>query len=280
MMAMREQSVSNAAVKAFWEEHPVAAAGIDAAPGTAAFFTAFDALREADDCEPYDFSNKIHGFEAAAGSRVLDVGCGNGYVAAHYARHGGAVHGLDLTETALDLCRRRFELAGLEGTFQRTDGDAIPYPDAHFDIVCSMGVLHHIADPRPMLDEIHRVLRPGGQIILMLYHRNSWKYQVILRLKRLLSPHYRGKSMAEALNMNDGEDCPLALVYGKREVAGLLHRFERPVFALNQLSWKQLFLLPPLARALRPVLPRCSESFFARRLGWNLYVQACKPVDA
>ena len=42
-----------------------------------------------------------------------------------------------------------------------------------------MGVLHHIADPRPMLDEMHRVLRPGGEVIVMMYHRYSWKQMVV-----------------------------------------------------------------------------------------------------
>ncbi len=270
-------SVTNAAVRDFWERHPVAAEAIPAEPGSAAFFAAFDRLREADECEPYEFSNRIHGYDAAQGRRVLDIGCGNGYVLAQYARHGAEVHGIDLTETALRLSRRRFELAGLSGEFRRTDGDAVPYPDAHFDIVCSMGVLHHIENPRPILTEIARVLRPGGKLILMLYHRNSWKYRVLLPLRCRLDPRYRGKTLQEALNMNDGADCPLAKVYSRAEVRALLSGFVDIRITLNQLSWKQLLLLPPLARLLTPILPPCSESWFARRLGWNLYVQAVRP---
>ena len=271
-------SVTNDAVRAFWEAHPVAAEAIAAEPGSAAFFAAFDRLREADACEPYDFSNRIHGYDRAAGKRVLDIGCGNGYVLSRYARRGAAVAGIDLTETALDLSRRRFALEGLAGEFRRTDGDAIPYPDASFDIVCSMGVLHHIEDPRPMLREAARVLKPGGELILMLYHRGSWKYRVLLPLRRRLDPRYRGKSLQEALNMNDGAGCPLAKVYSRAEAQALLADFADIRFSLNQLGWKQLLLLPPLARLLAPLLPPASESFFARRLGWNLYVQARKPA--
>lgn len=269
--------VSNAEVGAFWERHPVAAAGIAAEPGTAAFYAAFDRLREADDCEPYKFSNRIHGYETSAGKRVLDVGCGNGYVLSRYARHGAETHGIDLTETALALSRQRFALEGLAGTFRRTDGDRIPYPDAQFDIACSMGVLHHIADPRPMLAELRRVLKPGGRLILMLYHRNSWKYRVLLPLRWLVEPRLRGKSFQQALNMNDGDDCPLALVYSRAEVRALLSDFADTQFTVNLLSWKQLLLVPPLARWLAPVLPPCSESAFARHMGWNLYAHATKP---
>jgi hypothetical protein len=59
--------VSNAEVKAFWEANPVAAGSISAAPGTPEFFRAFDALRESDDCEPWSFSNEIHGYASLAG---------------------------------------------------------------------------------------------------------------------------------------------------------------------------------------------------------------------
>lgn len=61
-----------------------------------------------------------------------------------------------------------------------TDGERLPFDDGAFDIACSMGVLHHIENPRPMISEIRRVLKPGGRIILMLYYLGSWKYHVVL----------------------------------------------------------------------------------------------------
>lgn len=269
--------VSNAEVKAFWEDNPVAAEGIAAEPGTPAFFQAFDALREADDCEPFAFSDYIHGYSTSAGLRVLDVGCGNGYVLKQYARFGASVAGVDLTQTAVDLCKARFEQAGLAGDFRVTDGERLPFDDASFDIACSMGVLHHIEDPRPMIAEMHRVLKPGGRIILMLYYRGSWKYHVVLRLKRLIDPRYRGKSQAEALNMNDGPNCPLALVYSREEARRVLDRFTDHRFELNQLSWRQFLLVPGLDRILRPILPAANRNILARTMGWNLYITATKP---
>lgn len=270
-------STSNSKVKSFWEDNPVAASGIDAQPGTAEFYARFDAIREADDCEPYEYSDLIHGYSTSQGKRVLDVGCGNGYVLSRYAMNGAEVFGVDMTQRAVDLSRRRFELADLQGSFQTTDGASLPFEDNSFDIACSMGVLHHIEDPRPMVDEMFRVLKPGGKIILMLYYRYSWKTIVIMRLKRLFHPNYRGKSQQQALNMNDGDDCPLALVYSKAEARALLSRFEGHNCRLNQLSWKQLFLIAPLARALKPLLPRQSDNVIARTLGWNLYIEATKP---
>ena len=66
-------------IKEFWSTIRWRAR-IAAGRGTAEYFRAVDALREADDCEPYDFSELIHGYSKAAGLHVLDIGCGNGYV--------------------------------------------------------------------------------------------------------------------------------------------------------------------------------------------------------
>jgi SAM-dependent methyltransferase len=265
-------------VKQFWENHPVAAAGIAAEPGTAEFFRAFDAMREEDGCEPYELSERIHGYSSARGLRVLDVGCGNGYVLFHYARNGADVTGVDLTATAIDLSSKRFALAGLNGRFVEIDGEHLPFPDDHFDIVCSMGVLHHTSNPGPVVDEIFRVLKPGGRMIVMLYHRYSWKNLVLLRARRLFDPKFRGKSQQEALNMNDGDDCPLARVYSRREAARLFHRFAGLEFSLTLLSWKQLLMLPPLVSLAQRLLPPSSKSWPARLMGWNLNVHAIKPI--
>lgn len=267
-------------VRGYWEANPVAAEDIAAAPGTPEFFERFDAVREAEDCEPYTFSDLVHGYTTSAGKSVLDVGCGNGYVLSRYAQCGAKVSGVDLTATAVDLSRKRFALETLNGDFEQIDGVRLPYPDAHFDIVCSMGVLHHIADPRPTVAEIHRVLKPGGRLITMLYYHYSYKYVVLFRLKRLLDPRYRGMSQQEALNRNDGEGCPLAMVYSKTEAAALFDEFEGHTFRLNQLTWRQIFLLSPLVRLAEKCFGSPSNTWLARCCGWNLYTTATKPEKA
>jgi SAM-dependent methyltransferase len=267
-------------VKAFWDKNPVAAAAVPAELGTPEYFRAFDALREGEDCEPYAFSEAIHGYGNAAGRKVLDVGCGNGYVLYQYARHGAEVYGVDITPTAVWVSKQRFELAGLPAQFDVIDGERLPYADATFDIVCSMGVLHHISDPTPLVNEIYRVLKPGGQLIAMLYHRHSWKNLVLLRLLRYLHPVYRGKTQQQALNMNDGVDCPLALVYSRREALQLFKRFSELHFELNQLTWQQLFIIKPMARTAARLFGSPSRSLPARLMGWSLYIGGVKRTGA
>ncbi len=278
-MQTRDRSeIEIESVKHFWEQNPVAAAGIAAEWGTAEYFRSFDTMREDDGCEPYALSEKIHGYSSARGLKVLDVGCGNGYVLFQYARNGAEVTGVDLTATAIDLCRKRFALNGLTGRFVQIDGEHLPYPDDCFDIVCSMGVLHHISNPQPTVDEIYRVLKPGGRLIAMLYHRYSWKNLVLLRLRRLFDPRLRGKTQQQALNMNDGDECPLALVYSRKDAAILFSKFNGIEFMLTQLSWRQFLMLPPLARIAERYFPPSSQCWPSRAMGWNLNIRAVKPI--
>ena len=100
---------------------------------------------------------------------------------------------------------------------------------------------------------------------------------ILIRMRRMFDPQFRGKTQQEALNMNDGDACPLALVYSQGEAAALFSRFSRITFRLTQLSWRQLFMLSPLVRLAEKYLPSSSESWPARVMGWNLNIQATKP---
>lgn len=115
-------------------------------------------------------------FEGFAGRDVLEIGCGNGADGALFASHGARYTGVDLTETAVDATRRHFAVLGLPGTFQTENAEALSFPDASFDLVYSWGVLHHTEHPGRAFAEVHRVLRPGGLAIVMLYHRHSFNY--------------------------------------------------------------------------------------------------------
>ena len=133
-------------VRAFWERSPLGSADIDAVPGTPEFFTRFDAIREAEDCEPLWLQERIYQLSQAPGKRVLDIGCGNGDVLSRFAAAGAEVEGVDITDRAIELSKRRFHEAHLCGGFTRIDGRRLPFGDGSFDVVTSMGVLHHVPD--------------------------------------------------------------------------------------------------------------------------------------
>jgi ubiquinone/menaquinone biosynthesis C-methylase UbiE len=115
---------------------------------------------------------------------VLEVGCGLGTDGAQFAKAGAVYTGIDLTDAAIDLAKRRFELFQLPGTFRVADAERLDFPDNTFDIVYSHGVLHHTPDTAAAVREVHRVLRPGGKAIVMLYHRDSYNYRVNISMLR------------------------------------------------------------------------------------------------
>lgn len=267
-------------VRGFWQQHPVGEAALTGQNTAYDYFRTFDNLRESPDVEPYAFSNLIHDYEGASGLRVLDYGCGNGYVLGHYARHGAEVFGVDITARAIDLTKRRFELLELTGDFRQGDGATIPVEDESIDIACSMGVLHHVTDPQPLVDELFRVLRPGGRLIAMFYNRRSFRYHVTFRYRqRFGPPGVRSRPLQEIVNMNDGPECPWAEAYTHQELKTLFRRFEHHSFTVAKLSREELVQWSPRLGAIaRRTIPEVAVRALACRMGWNLYYRGTKPA--
>ncbi len=102
--------------------------------------------------------------------RVLDLGSGTGLVAlraAAIAIHGRTA-GIDHSEGMLEQARGKAEALGLtrRATFLKMDAEALEFPDASFDIAVSLYVLLHLPDPLAALRELHRVVRPGGRVVV------------------------------------------------------------------------------------------------------------------
>lgn len=127
-------------------------------------------------------------FRHHSGERVLEVGCGTGCDLLQFAKHGAVATGVDVTPKHLELARRR---VGTMATVVEADARGLPFPDASFDYVYSHGVLHHSDEPRRIVEEIFRVLRPGGYFNVHVYalisyftlwqlikHGKTWKLWV------------------------------------------------------------------------------------------------------
>ena len=102
-----------------------------------------------DDLDDYRFDKlrylpELVDFGGFKGQRLLEVGCGIGTDLVRFARGGALVTGVDLAETAIDLARKNFALHGLEPVELRVaNAEALPYPDASFDVVYGHGVVRH-----------------------------------------------------------------------------------------------------------------------------------------
>jgi demethylmenaquinone methyltransferase/2-methoxy-6-polyprenyl-1,4-benzoquinol methylase len=107
------------------------------------------------------------------GERALDVCCGTGDIALALARAGLHVVGLDFSEAMLGVARKRLDAGNLArgnvASVQFIKGDALrlPFPDESFDIVTIGYGLRNLADFEGGLREMHRVLRPGGRLVVL-----------------------------------------------------------------------------------------------------------------
>src|SRR5580765_8080332 len=106
-------------VRAFWQEHPCGTKFSDAEMGTPEFFERIEAHR---------YGKEWHipiaaDFAGTRGLRVLEIGCGMGTDGAQFAKAGADYTGIDLTEAAIELARKRFEVFNLPGTFRTADAE-------------------------------------------------------------------------------------------------------------------------------------------------------------
>ena len=285
-------------VREFWQEHPCGTKFSDAEMGSREFF---------ERTEEYRYEKEWHipgaaDFVATRGLKVLEIGCGIGTDGAQFAKAGADYTGIDLTEAAIDLARQRFAVSGLKGEFRVSDAENLDFPNESFDLVFSHGVLHHTPDIETAISEIHRVLKPGGRAMVMLYHRGSYNYRIGIRILRragagLLKSESGMKivhqltgepldslrehaaslrnangnfSDVELLNQStDGAGNPLARVYSRRDARELFNGFRK-------VELRAYFLNKRFIPIIGNLLPRSIESALAARWGWHLWIYATK----
>lgn len=276
-------------IRSFWNSHPCGDHIVGGLHGEFAgdcgrFFKAYDAWRYSQEGHIPACLDRIDW----RGRKVLEIGLGQGAESEQLIRRGARWSGLDLTRESVDRVRARLAVRELpHEELRQGSALAIPWPDDSFDIVFSHGVLHHIPDIASAQAEIHRVLKPGGTLVAMLYARTSLNYQVSIRVVRRVAlaaayPLRRMKPLraspllrrhldnAERVGLRrylaldsfthrstDGPDNPYARVYSPREVAE-----EFGDFGLVD-SYKRYLHAPPL-----PVHGLPGE----RWLGWHLWV--------
>lgn len=115
----------------------------------------------------YENATKTPWVRERARGRVLDVGCGGGFLTVELAKAGFAITGLDVEESVLAPGRvRRPDVDWIVGR-----AEALPFGDGSFDTVCMMDVLEHLEEPRAAVREALRVLRPGGQFLFHTFNR-------------------------------------------------------------------------------------------------------------
>jgi SAM-dependent methyltransferase len=212
---------------------------------------------------------------------LLEIGLGYGTVGQILAERGFAYHGLDIASGPVEMMRGRLRMLGedrADDRVRRGSALEIPHPDGTFAHVVSIGCLHHTGDLPRAIDEVHRVLRPGGSAMVMLYNRHSLR-QLKLRWSEVREGWRRSGTADErwraAYDANsEGEAAPETVFVTARQVRDELFaafsdvRIERHNFDPTRIaSFRGRALWLSRERALPTV---------ARVLGLDLYIHARK----
>ena len=209
--------------------------------------------------------------ENLASKDVLEIGLGYGTLGQYLTARGCRYHGIDVAPAPVAMMQHRLRLRGLDpgDRIRRASALSLPWPDASFDYVYSIGCLHHTGDLPKAVDEVYRVLRPGGRAIVMLYHRHSLRrlIQIPVRylracvLGRRLYSSFDEAVRAQYDTNTQGEAAPHTDFVSRRQVRTSLFRkfarvqidsrnFDTYVFLRGRVVIPRSWLLPTLGRVL------------------------------
>jgi SAM-dependent methyltransferase len=240
-------------VRQYWDQH-IHDLEITSHPvGSRGFF---------DDLDQYHFEKLHHllrlvAFDGYKGQSVLEVGCGAGVDLARFAKGGAVVSGVDLSSSAIGLARANLAQQGLTADLRVADGEHLPFADGAFDFVFAHGVVQYTANPQALVDEVRRVLKPGGQTVFQVYNRISW----LNALSKLMKVGLEHDDAPVLLKFSIGEF--RKLLTGFREVRIVPERF--PVKSRLHGGWKGA-IYNGLFVGTFNALPRS----LVERFGWHL----------
>lgn len=254
-------------VREYWNAHPCGTQFTELEWGSKEFFDEVTRFRY----QTQPFMRDLIDFEQFPGKKLLEIGCGLGTDLLEFAKGGAVVTGVDLTPRSIELVRKRFDLYGYPVDARVADAENLPFEENAFDIVYSFGVLHHTPNTRKAIREVRRVLKPGGKIIIMLYHKRSLHVLLGAPLSVLLRPWLgrrdgRSTLIEDWVRRYDGSGNPLGKAYSKEEAAAMFHEFRNLAFDVCD----------PIRRRFPKILNTINQGIFAPYLGFYLLIQGVK----
>lgn len=280
---MRKQfqndSTLNGKVQQWWHDNPFNYF-VDAEEGSWAFYRNVD--RKFLKWIPfmqhggYPFLTRYVDMKGLKGKKVLDIACGTGVLTEQFVRMGAEVTAIDLTAKAVELTTKRLDLYGLKANVLQMDAQNMTFPDNSFDFVCAWGCLMHMPETEQAIAEIRRVLKPGGKMIAMMYHKDSVHLRYCIQLGRgILRGKYLKYDDQSLINRyTDGARVggnQLARFYSRKEFRKLFENFQNVQLAIHDNHGMPAQLPHPIF-PLGKLLPKSIKEAICRIFGMTAII--------
>lgn len=266
------------AAKAVWGTSPAGwTFGQTHKPGSKEFFDAVIAKRFSYEC---DWLDGIVRFEKLKRKKVLEIGCGAGYDAYQFCKHGAEYTGIDITPANPLLTRQHLSYYGYQPTTHEMDAEKMNF-NQEFDFVYSFGVLHHIPDMQKVLNNCYQALRTGGECQIIVYNKYSIFYMLsVVFAAWFLRGNFLRRSLAQQrsfIEYSESNEHPLVNVYSKRTVEKMMRQagFEITQTSVRKLVHEDLPSIPLVGR-LYWLIPASFLSKLGNIFGWYVSVRARK----
>ena len=296
---MKTPASTRKEVEGFWDNKPCDSDRSSESYGTAAYFKEIEEDRYKYQGHILDIIDEIDW----QGRKVLEIGTGVGTDARIIIGKGADYTGINIDQGSVDLTRKALDVFSLAGKVERCDATAMKYEDESFDVVYSFGAMPCIPDLDKAMEEIYRVLKPGGIVLGLLYNKSSINYHVEIMFLRKVFRHIlvipgviwflhmlglpkdkleghlklykNNKNMSdqEWLSRNtDGPDNPYISAQDEKDASELFAEFKsisQNIYFFDFRHWG----------FLGRILPRFIVNFLGRHWGWHRVVYAVKPAN-
>jgi 2-polyprenyl-3-methyl-5-hydroxy-6-metoxy-1,4-benzoquinol methylase len=192
------------------------------------------------------------------GARVLDVGAAQGIESLVLKREGFDVRGVEIWPRAIEVSRQVAERTGVSTDIVQGRAESLPFEDGSFDLVYSWGVLHHTPNTERSIEEVRRVVAPGGEARIMLYSRRSWT-ALWHWLRYALAAGKPTRSLEEVLDQH--MESPGTKAYTQPELEAMFSKW-------REVSFEQ-WLTPYDRRVVPPLVDAMGSRF-----GWFVGITA------
>ena len=247
-------------VRAYWEWYFENTHVPGETLGSRGFFESIKVEHE----KAYSCANEMLELPRLKGKSLLELGCGMGLDTVEFVRHGAEVTAIDVAPRALELAQKNLRYNGLHARLELGDAEELRFGDDSFDLVIGRGILMFTPDDGKVVEEILRVLKPGGWSQILLHNRVSW--YVLL-----------GKISGTKL-VHEDRNPPINRLYTVRKARKMLRSFSSHQIRFDRAPFKTKragMLAQAFNQAFVP-LSRVVPDGILRRTGYYMLISAVK----